>query len=229
VIHRLLSLIDRRALLVLVSALVLISALLVVSVSAQDAPASAPATTDAAATGADHAASVAPPLTATEEVTHEGSGVVAVLAKIVNFAVLAGILVYFLRAPLGQYLTGRRDHIRRDLVEAASLREQAQAELDRIRQRLAALPADIEALRTRGRAELADERVRMTEATRVEREKLLERTRREIDVQYRAARRALLEHAADLTMGLTRARIETTITPDDQARLIDRYAGEVRS
>jgi F-type H+-transporting ATPase subunit b len=228
VIHRLLSLIDRRALLALVSVLVLMFAPLVVPASAQERPASAPAT-DAAATGADHAASAAQPSAATEEVTHEGSGVVAVLAKIVNFAVLAGILVYFLRAPLGQYLTGRRDHIRRDLVEAASLREQAQTELDRIRQRLAALPAEIEALRTRGSAELADERVRMTEATRLEREKLLERTRREIDVQYRAARRALVEHAADLTMSLTRARIEHTITPDDQARLIDRYAGEVRS
>jgi F0F1-type ATP synthase membrane subunit b/b' len=62
-----------------------------------------------------------------------------------------------------------------------------------------------------------------------EREKLLESTRREIELQSRVARRDLVEHAADLAMDLARTKIAAEITPDDQGRLVDRYAAEVRS
>jgi F0F1-type ATP synthase membrane subunit b/b' len=62
-----------------------------------------------------------------------------------------------------------------------------------------------------------------------EREKLLENTRREIELLARVARRDLVEHAADLAMTLAQARIAHEMTPDDQARLVDRYTAEVRS
>ena len=54
-------------------------------------------------------------------------------------------------------------------------------------------------------------------------------TRREIDLQSRLARRALVEHGVELSMTLAKARIEKNITADDQARLVDRYASGVRS
>lgn len=150
------------------------------------------------------------------------------IAKLFNFAVLAGILVYFLRAPIAGYLRTRGDTIRKDLVESAALRSAAETQLTSMRAQLAKLPAELEALKNRGREELAAERVRMKDATAREREKLLERTRREIDLQFRVARRELLEHTADLSMSLARTRVEQTITPDDHRRLIAQYAAEVR-
>jgi F0F1-type ATP synthase membrane subunit b/b' len=98
-----------------------------------------------------------------------------------------------------------------------------------VRVRLAALPGELETLRRRGEEELAAERVRMAEATRREREHVVERTRREIDLQFRVARRRLLEHTAELSVRVARSRLERDITPDDQARLIERYAAEVRA
>ena len=38
-------------------------------------------------------------------------------AKAFNFAVLAGVLVYFLRTPLAEYLNGRISKVREDLVD----------------------------------------------------------------------------------------------------------------
>jgi F-type H+-transporting ATPase subunit b len=163
-----------------------------------------------------------------EDADH-GSGWLAVVAKIFNFAVLVGILTYFLKTPLTEYLTSRGEAIRRDLVEARTLRQSAESQLQSVRTQLAGLPAELEALTARGRDELAHEQVRLKETTAREREKLVERTRREIDLQTRMARRQLVEHTADLAIGLARARIEQQITPDDQTRLIDRYAAEVRS
>jgi F-type H+-transporting ATPase subunit b len=151
------------------------------------------------------------------------------IAKAVNFAVLAGLLAYFLKTPIAQHLQTRSQTIRQGLTEAAALREEAERQLAAVRARLAELPAELDRLRRRGQEELADERVRLAEATALEKRRVIERTRREIDLQLRVARRRLLEHAAELSISRARIRIERDITPDDQARLIDRYAAEVRA
>jgi F-type H+-transporting ATPase subunit b len=161
-----------------------------------------------------------------DEGEHDGWG--ATIAKAFNFAVLASILVYFLKAPIAGYLSGRSETIRRGLTEAANTRAAAEAQLAGVRAKLAALPAEVEGLRLRGQDELAGERTRMAEATARERQRILDRTRREIGVHLRGARRELLAHTANLAMARARARIERDITPDDQVRLVDRYAAEVR-
>jgi F0F1-type ATP synthase membrane subunit b/b' len=69
----------------------------------------------------------------------------------------------------------------------------------------------------------------MAEATTRQKQQMLDRTRREIDLQFRIAHRRLLEHTAHLAMRLARVRIERDITPADQTRLIDRYASEIRA
>jgi len=175
-----------------------------------------------------------PEAAATQEAgTHESAeheaGWMPTIAKIVNFVALVGILGYFLRTPLSQYLVDRHASIRKDLADAQTVRATAETQLAGVRARLAELPAELLALEERGRNELAHERERMKAATAAEREKLLERTRREIDLHFRVARRDLLEHTADLAMALAKARITQAITPDDQMRLIERYATEVHS
>ncbi len=157
------------------------------------------------------------------------AGWMPTVARVFNFLLLIGVLVYFLRTPLVQYLATRHTTIRRELVDAASLKATAQQQLESVRARLALLPGELKALEARGAEELAQERVRMKAATAEERDKLIERTRREIDLQFRVARRALVERTADLAIGLARTRIEQTITPADQARLVERYATEVRA
>lgn len=157
-----------------------------------------------------------------------GEGWWPMIAKLLNFVALVAILVYFLRPHVSAYFTSRSESIRRELVDAATLRTSAEQQLAAVRARAASLPAELEALKRRGQEELAAERVRMQEATAREREQLVERTRRDIDRQFRVARRALFEHTAERATELAKARIARQITPDDQARLIDRYATGVR-
>jgi F-type H+-transporting ATPase subunit b len=159
---------------------------------------------------------------------HDSGGWDSTIAKGINFLALAGLLAYFLKAPIAGYLRNRHETIRKGLTDAAALRASAEQQLTDVRARLTALPAEIDGLRRRGREELAGERVRMAEATAREKQRVLERTRREIDLQFRVARRRLLEHAAELSIARARARITRDITSEDQARLIERYAAEVR-
>jgi hypothetical protein len=51
----------------------------------------------------------------------------------------------------------------------------------------------------------------------------------EIDLQLQVAKRDLVQHAADLTVGLATDRIKRSITTDDQLRLVDRYVDQVKS
>jgi F-type H+-transporting ATPase subunit b len=151
-----------------------------------------------------------------------------VIAKAVNFALLVGILGYFLRAPLMAYLDGRIGKVREDLVTAAQTRETAVRALAEIDAKLQALPGEIEALKDRGAEDLIAERARIEQDAQAERQRMLEQTRREIEMRLSVARRELLELAANLAVTVASERIRTTITADDQARLVDRYVSQLQ-
>jgi len=161
------------------------------------------------------------------EAPHE-AGWMPTIAKIVNFAILIGVLVYFLRAPLAGYMTGRIAKVREDLVTAAQTRETASRQLAEIETRLKALPGELEALKRRGADDIVAERARIETAAETERQRLLEHTRREIDMRMRVARRELLELTANLAVGVASERIKTSITAEDQSRMIDRYATQLK-
>ena len=151
------------------------------------------------------------------------------VARLVNFAILVGTLIYFLRSPFGQYVTGRASAIRQDLVTAAEMRRTAAAQIDEIDRRLQALPQDIENLKHRGAEEIAEEEARIAQAAEAERQRLLEQTRREIDVQLRAAKNELVKYAAELAVGTAAERIKRTITTNDHLRLVDQYVDRVKA
>jgi F-type H+-transporting ATPase subunit b len=150
------------------------------------------------------------------------------VAKLVNFGIFVGILVYFLKTPIAGYLSGRSAQIRQDLITAAEMRRTATAQLEEIQKRLSELPAELEALKSRGEEDVRAEKTRIAETARIERERLLEQTRREIAMRLRIARRELTEYAAALAVQVAHDRIQRTITPDDQLRLVDRYTTQLR-
>ena len=150
------------------------------------------------------------------------------VAKLLNFAILVGILVYFLKTPIASYLSGRSAQIRQDLITAAEMRRIATAQLQEIQARLSELPAELAALKSRGEEDVRSEKIRIAETAKTERERLLDQTRREIAMRLRIARRELTEHAAQLAVQVAHDRIQRTITPEDQLRLVDRYTTQLR-
>jgi F-type H+-transporting ATPase subunit b len=157
-----------------------------------------------------------------------GQTVLRGIAKVVNFAILGGVLFYFLRTPISTYLVARGTQIRQDLVTAAEMRATAAAQLADIERKLQALPAELDALRAQGALDVKAEQARIAQAAAAERERLIAQTHREIDARLRVAKRQLTEHAADLAVKVAEDRIRRTITPEDQLRLVDRYAAQLR-
>lgn len=159
---------------------------------------------------------------------HHEEGILPTVARLFNFAILVGVLVYFLKSPIAAYLNSRSTQIRHDLVTAAEMRAAATAQLAEIDRRLRSLPGELEALKTRGAEDVRTEKIRIAEAAAAERERLIEQTRREIDMRLRIARRDLVEHAAELAVHVARERIARSITTDDQLRMLDRYTRQLQ-
>lgn len=164
----------------------------------------------------------------THDAEGNGRGIIDVVARIANFAILAGTLVYFLRSPIAKYLRDRGAQIRGDLVNAAEMKQTAAAQIEEIDRKMKALPGELEALRAQGAQEIAAEEQRIRAAAAAERDRLLEQARREIDLQVKAAERELVSHAADLAVGVAAERIKKNITDEDQKRLVDRYVEQLK-
>jgi F-type H+-transporting ATPase subunit b len=151
------------------------------------------------------------------------------VGKIFNFVVLVGGLVYLMRKPFAEYLTRRGGELRAELSAAEALKAEATAKIAEIDARMKTLPAELEALGARGRADIAAEEQRIRELAATEKQRLLDQAAREIDQRVRLAKRELLEHAADLTIDVARAKIQSEITDADRSRLVDRYLSQVTS
>jgi F-type H+-transporting ATPase subunit b len=176
--------------------------------------------------GQQHAAAPAPGESA--EHAEHGGGVVDVVARLLNFGILAGTLFYLLRSPFRKYLADRGTQIRSDLVNAAETRQAAAAQIEEIDRRMKALPRELDELRAQGAQEIAAEEARIEAAAAAERERLLAQARREIDVQVKVAERELVAFSADLAVGVASDRIRKNITDDDQKRLVDRYVQQLK-
>jgi F-type H+-transporting ATPase subunit b len=196
-----------------------LAALVIISSTIIGLPAPMMATTVLAAP--QHEAEAAP------EAAHEQT-LLQTAAKIANFAILVGLLVYFLKTPVSVYLVSRATAIRRDLVTAAEMRASAAAQLAEIERKLQSLPGELAALKAQGAQDVAAEQARIAQAAAVERERLIQQTRREIEMRLRVARRELTEHAAQLAVRIAEERIKRTITPEDQMRLVDRYTAQLK-
>jgi F-type H+-transporting ATPase subunit b len=163
-----------------------------------------------------------------EHAGEEHGMLASLLWPTVNFVILVGGLWWFLKQPVVAYFGDRHQSIRKELVEAANVKAAAAAQLSEIDRKLQALPGEIDALKRRGAEEIAAEEKRISAIAAAERDRLLEQTRREIELQVRLAQRALVEHAADLSVQLAAERIEKTMTPADQERIVDRYLDQVK-
>jgi F-type H+-transporting ATPase subunit b len=174
----------------------------------------------------------ATPETAAAAETQEGEheeGLLPAVARLVNFVILVGALIYLLRSPFATYLSDRGTQIRSDLVNAAEMKQTAAAQLEEIDRKMKALPGELAALGAQGAEEIAAEEARIRAAAAAERDRLLDQARRDIDQHVKVAERELVNHAADLAVGVAAERIKKTITDEDQKRLADRYVQQLKS
>lgn len=142
--------------------------------------------------------------------------------RVINFAILAGALVYLLKKPLANYLDAKTEQIRSELAEAVGKRERAEAERKEAEARLAGLDAEITEAREKGLAQAEDERRRILKAAEAEAARLGERAKKEIEAELELARRRLTARAAELSVEIAKEKLGEEIGDGDRQALFEK-------
>lgn len=148
--------------------------------------------------------------------------------KFLNLAIFTAAMIWLLRRKISEALSGRRDAIKQELVEAQAKRDRALEKVKEAEARLEHLDTDIQTVRDQAHQEAESERERLASATTRELEKLNQQAQREMDTADKVARKQLRQFFALKSIEIARQSIRTQMRPEDEALLINESIGELR-
>ncbi len=147
------------------------------------------------------------------------------LAVLLNFAFLAGVLIWAARKFLPEAFRARTESIQRAMEEARRASEDANRRLAEIESRLAKLGDEIESMKVAAEKDLAAEETRIKAAADEDARKIVESSQQEIAAAAKAARRDLTSYAADLAVSLAKKQIH--VDPNTDSSLVRSFADQL--
>ena len=142
-----------------------------------------------------------------------------------NFAVIAGFIVWISRAHLPSVFRTRTQFIQKAMQEAHKASDDANRRLGEIESRLSKLDSEIAAMKAEAEKEASAEEGRILAAAEEDRRKIVESAEQEISAAAKSARRDLKAYVADLAVGLAQRQIRVD-SNTDQA-LVRNFAEEL--
>lgn len=145
------------------------------------------------------------------------------LWKFVNLFVFIGLALYLHRRfgrPISEGLRLRGERIRRELEAAREKKQEAEAKLLEVENRLKRLDSEIAAIREHAKAEAEAERERIKLTAEAEVAKLREHAQKEIQTAGKAAIQELRIFAAEQSVNLAENALRQEIRDEDETRLI---------
>lgn len=142
-----------------------------------------------------------------------------------NFAVLAGFMIWAARKYLPGIFRDRTRSIQHAMEEARRTSEEAQRRLSEIESRLSRLGTEIEEMRQAAEKEAMEEEARIKSAANEDARRIVKSAEQEITAAARAARRDLTAYAADLAVSLARKQIHVDAGTDHE--LIRNFARQL--
>jgi F0F1-type ATP synthase membrane subunit b/b' len=138
------------------------------------------------------------------------------LGVLLNFAIVAGIIVWLARKHLPVAFQNRTLSIQKAMQEARRASEDAGRRLAEIESRLSKMDAEIAAMQASAEKEALAEEGRIKAAAEHETRRIVESAEQEIAAAAKSVRRELTSYAADLAVSLAKQRIQVD-GPTDQA------------
>lgn len=149
------------------------------------------------------------------------------LSVILNFVVIAAVLIWAARKYLPGMFRDRTAAIQKAMQEAQKASEEARRRLSQIESRLMKLDGEIGMMRDAAEKEGEAEEARIKAAAEEDARKIVAAAEQEIAAAAKAARRQLTAFAADLAVGLARKQIHVDAATDQA--LVRSFAGQLRA
>ena len=147
------------------------------------------------------------------------------LSVMLNFVVIAAVIVWAGRKYLPGIFSARTAAIQKAMQEAQKASEEARRRLAEIESRLMKLDVEIGMMRDASEKDAAVEEARIQAAAQEDARKLVEAAKQEIAAAAKAARRELTAYAADLAVALAQKQIRVDAATDQA--LVRNFAGEL--
>lgn len=161
---------------------------------------------------------------AEESGAHPGGGVHIpwgeIVKQAINFLVLAGVLVYFLRKPLSSFLKERSELLRKAIDDAAKARAEAAEKLAAIEARTANLADEIAGMNAKMDVDAAAEALRLKETVAAEISRIRAQSEFTGEQEVKKAREELRREASLLSARAAEEIVRKTLSPEDQERLV---------
>jgi F-type H+-transporting ATPase subunit b len=144
---------------------------------------------------------------------------------LLNFVVIAGVVLWLGRKNLPGMFRDRSASIQRAMQEAQKASEEARRRLSDIELRLMKLDGEISMMRDAAEKEGAAEEARIQAAAKEDARKIVATAEQEIAAAAKAARRQLTAYATDLAVGLARKQIHVDAATDQA--LVRNFAAQL--
>jgi F-type H+-transporting ATPase subunit b len=160
---------------------------------------------------------------------HADSGAVLkdFIYRCFNFALMVGLLAYFVTKPIRKGLKGRTEEIEKTLADAQAAKEAAEAKHQEYSEKLAKATEEIADIAESIRREGELEREKILAAAKEMAEKIEKEAENKASGVVANARTELREEAARLAVELAEDMLKKQVSTDDQKRLVDEYMQKV--
>lgn len=165
---------------------------------------------------------------AEEAAGHAGIPWGEILKQAVNFTILVGVLVYFLRKPVSSFLRERSELLAKSIDEAARSRQAAAEKLEAIEAKVSGLSREVEEISRRMDVEAEEEARRLGGSAQAEIARIREQVQFAADQEVKKAREELRREAADLSTATAAEILARTVTPEDQERMVRENIEKIR-
>jgi F-type H+-transporting ATPase subunit b len=159
----------------------------------------------------------------------DAAGASDLVWRVLNLALLLGVLYAFARKPIQAWFGDRRQRIQGELASAAQLRREAEERLARWQRRLAELEDELAGIRATARERAEAERERILADARAAAERIRGDARAAVDQELRRAREELREEVADLSVQLAGDLLRGHVADSDRDRMLDEFIARVES
>lgn len=156
-------------------------------------------------------------------------GVVDLVWRVVNLALLLAVLYAFARKPIVGWFRDRRDQIQGELASAAQLRRESEERHASWQRRLTQLEDELATIRASARERAEAERERILADARATAERIRNDARAAVDQELRRAREELREEVADLSVRLAGEMLSGQVGDGDRDRMLDEFIARVES
>jgi F-type H+-transporting ATPase subunit b len=147
-------------------------------------------------------------------------GLPVVVWKTANLLLFFGLMWWLLKKPLASFFGERRAEVAKTLEKAEENRHRAEALAAELSARLSQIDAELSKLKVSAKQDAEAEHAALLAQAEEDAERIVSRTKGEIESRVRHARAELTGYAGDLALEIARDLLARQVTAEDQRRLV---------